>query len=112
MAKCQHTGCRANSMRDSQYCYWHNPDTAEQRRQASASGGKGRLKMACSDDTPLTIDDIKMTLSVSIRELQASNADVIGRNRGIGYLASILLTAIQSSDFENRLEALEKKMTT
>ena len=93
-------------------CYWHNPNTEKKRKESSRKGGKGRLKPSANVNTPMTIDDIKAVLSGSIRELQSSNADVVSRNRGIGYLASILLSAIQSSDFEQRLSELERRMTT
>lgn len=112
MAKCQHAGCSANATK-SGFCFWHDPAKAQERREACVKGGKGRLKQADSvDDTAMDINDIKRVLSGGIRELRASGQDVIGRNRAIGYLASILLSAIQQSDIEARLEALEKKIAS
>ena len=110
--KCSKDGCKANATA-SGFCYWHDPDKSQERRVACIKGGKGRLKPADSiDDTAMDINDIKCVLSGGIRELKASGQDVIGRNRAIGYLASILLSAIQQSDIEMRLEALEKKIAS
>lgn len=108
--KCQRTGCRANSLMNGKLCYFHAPEVLSERKQAQSAGGKARRRIAKADSVSMTMDDIRLSLSKAIRELENSNADLISRCRGIGYLSGVLVTTLQVSDFEARLVELEKNI--
>ena len=107
--KCKHPGCKSYALKSDPdgLCFWHSPATAEQRRQAGRRGGaRGKLER---DDSIETIQDVKRVLAETIRELRTVSTDVVSRGRCIGYLCSILLTAIKDSDIEQRISALEAR---
>jgi len=108
--KCKQEGCKAKVMKSSEFCYFHNPELADKRRESQISGGKGRLKLTRAKSKVMTMDDIKKTLSRAIRELENSNYDVVARSRAIGYLSGVLVTTLQVSDFEKRISELEKNL--
>jgi len=107
---CKHKGCKARVMKGSEYCFWHNPETAEARRQAGRRGGR-RGKVELQEVAIETIDDIKKVLVESLNELrQAGSESIIGKTRAVGYLCSILITAIEKQDLEERVRVLEEKL--
>jgi len=98
-------------MKESEYCFWHNPETAEARRQAGRRGGR-RGKVELQEVAIETIDDVKKVLVESLNELrQAGSESIIGKTRAVGYLCSILIEAIERSELEARVTALEQQIS-
>jgi len=50
-------------------------------------------------------------LAATIQEVKTSDTDIIIKARCIGYLAGVTLKAVEISDLEQRLTALEVKQT-
>lgn len=112
--KCKHTKpdaspCNADAMISSDYCFRHNPDTVEQRREASAKGGRKNGKVY----KKLPIISVKSTREVAellekvINELRSQQIELKSAN-SIGYLSGNLIKALEASDMESRLLAVEK----
>src|SRR5829696_6336937 len=100
--------CKAQAMRDSQWCYMHNPDLAEERRQNNSrggrTGGRGRSKASRSAIKELHSLLEDLTQQVIDGELDTSR----------GAVASQLVnTRIRLFEFERRLhetEELERRL--
>ena len=109
--KCEHTGCNAHAMKDDQHCYFHSqkPEIIKKREEARKRGGQ-RGKLAVEDDVE-TVEDVLKLLSDTLNELRSSPAEsVVSKSRAIGYLCSILLTALEKNDMEERLCKLEEML--
>jgi hypothetical protein len=93
-------------------CFWHNPETAEARRQAGRRGGR-RGKVELQEFAIDTIDDVKRVLVESLNELrQAGSESITAKSRAVGYLCSILIMAIERGDLELRVSKLENQLLT
>jgi hypothetical protein len=102
--------CQAWSCNGSEYCFWHDPDRLQDRAAARRRGGQarhGRSVIASGD--PVTIEslgDLVELVNRAINDvLLLENS--IARARALGYLAGVAITALQQSEIERRLAALE-----
>jgi hypothetical protein len=106
--KCTKPGCKAPALlKGSGLCFWHDPTMSDKRSKAGVKGGsRGKIPKADVD-----IDDIqgiKRLLVETINEVRNCNAEsMVQKGRAVGYLASILLVALEKSDIEARLARLE-----
>jgi hypothetical protein len=97
----------------SEYCYLHNPDVdQETKREAQARGGRGNAHRNVLAEAPPQINlssvaDVVTFLSRTINELRAGLIDTRVAN-GIGYLSGHLVKAMEVSELEKRVEALEQ----
>jgi hypothetical protein len=112
MSGCLVDGCKAPVLKNDEYCYFHSPNTKEQRQKSARRGGN--RKKINVDYVPIeTVEDIKRLIAETINELRASPTENrISKARAIGYLASVLIDAIEKSDLESRMSELEKLLTT
>ena len=104
--------CRARAMRDSEYCFFHDPATLERRRAARRAGGIERSKKAAvlpadAVDCPLeSVGHIVELLAQTINQVRKGTADPRVGN-SVGYLAGIMLKALDIGELEKRLAKLE-----
>jgi len=114
---CQHmkddgTPCQANALKDSDFCFFHDPDSADKRQAARRAGGVERSKRAAvlptdTPDLPLkTSADVVALLAQTINQVRRGDIDPRISN-AVGYLAGITLKAMEQSDLEGRLADLE-----
>jgi hypothetical protein len=109
------TRCKARCQPGKAYCFFHDPERAEARAEARSKGGKARSKPAAvlpgeTADTPLeSVDDVKALLGQTINQLRKGQLDPKVSN-GIGYLAGVLLKAIEGSDLARDVEALKQQL--
>ena len=102
--------CLAPVMTDSDYCYWHNPETASKRALAQKRGGQNRRAGKQSSHGRYSIkttDEVLRALEDALNDacgLENSHA----RARTIGYLCQIALKALEVSELENRIAVLEQ----
>lgn len=94
-------------MKGSEYCYFHNPDIVEERRESQANGGRRGRGLYQNIGDP-SLENLKTILWDTLGELRHSRADVISRSRAIASVSSVLITVIQESSLEKRIEALER----
>lgn len=105
--------CASAALIGSDYCFFHDPSTAEDRKIATRKGGHARYgqSLAVTDSSPMefySMEDVIDLLTLAINDtLLLGNSAT--RNRTLGYLAGVLVTVFQVSDVEQRLLALEAK---
>lgn len=100
--------CEANAMIDSKYCFTHNPDTKEQLHEAATKGGK-MPKRNKLDLPPVSIKntgDIVILIEDTINLVRSGEIPVNVAN-SLGYLGTVALKALEMSDLEKRIEAIE-----
>jgi hypothetical protein len=104
------TRCRANAMTGSEYCFFHDPATAEEREAARQAGGRVGKTTVLSPDTPdaplSSMADVVTLLGETINQLRRGEIDPRVAN-AVGYLSGTLLKALQQDDIEQRLADLE-----
>src|SRR5690349_10822888 len=115
--RCQHekadgVRCGGNALPGSAYCYQHDPDRADERREARSAGGRARSRpratLPC--DTPdarlETVADVIALLALTVNQVRRGELDVkVGSC--VGYLSNILVGALKLGPIEERLAALE-----
>jgi len=102
--------CRAAATPGSQYCFFHDPEREQERKEAQSSGGRhGRMK-TLPNDTPDTeignCTDVVRLISATINQVRRGELDPRVAN-AVGYLANVLIRAAEQSDIETRLAELE-----
>lgn len=104
--------CEAYAVSASFYCYFHDPNLAEEREAARIKGGNERSRKAAvlpvnTPDRPLeTADHIVDLLADTINRVRRGELDHRVSN-SIGCLASHLLKAQEHGQLERRLAKLE-----
>ena len=111
------TPCQAYAISGSHYCFHHDPAQASQRRQARRKGGRarhGRHVGPVGQAEPVTLDtmdDVATLLQQTINDtLKLENS--LQRARTIGYLAGLVLKALEMSTLEQRVAALEHTLAS
>ena len=109
--------CLANAMKDSKFCFTHNPKMKEQKLAAVIRGGKSSKKN-CNRLPAVPLNDPKdvvALLSRTINEARTGSIELRVANC-IGYLSGHLIKAIEISNLEERISKIEdnlnKKETT
>lgn len=104
--------CSAPPMRNSNFCFFHDPDKAQQRESARRAGGieRSRPIAVLSADTP----DVSLKNHAQVLELLP---DLVNRTlkgevdpkviHAVTALLNILMKALELSEVEKRLNALE-----
>jgi hypothetical protein len=115
--QCRHikTGqsrCQANARHGSDYCFFHDPDSAVDREAARRNGGRERSRRAAvlpadTPDMPLaSAADVTGLLAGTINQVRRGEIDPRISN-AIGYLTGIPLQAKERDELEQRLSRLE-----
>jgi len=104
------TRCKAAAIAGSRFCFFHDPDRAEERREAQSIGGRqGKIKTLPDDADDVRIEsgkDIVGLISATINQVRKGQIDPRVAN-AVGYLANVLLKAVEQGDVEERLADLE-----
>jgi hypothetical protein len=107
--------CEAPARPGRSYCAFHDPELAEQRADARRRGGQRRSQKAAvlssdAPDLPLqTVGDVTRLLADTINQCRRGQLDPRVGNC-LGYLASVMVRAIEGSETERRLAAIEEQM--
>ena len=103
--------CNAAAIPGSEFCFFHDPSKAEKRREAQAQGGRqNRTKTLES-----TVPDVKVEdcgdaialISETINQVRKGQIDPRVAN-SVGFLANILIKAVEQNKLETRIEQLEE----
>jgi hypothetical protein len=110
--KCKVKDCKANPLKDSAYCYQHDPAKAKERTAARKQGGKTRSAPKVLDET-YSLQTIPQVKDMLERVANASLRGEIDLNRArtAGYLASLILACLKDYDLEKRMDELEEKLS-
>ncbi len=114
--RCEHVKpsgerCKARAGAGSRFCYFHDPEKAAARTEARRRGARTRNRRAAvlSDADEVRIDgtaDVLVLLSETASQVRRGELDHRVANC-LGYLASVLLRALQQGELEERIAALE-----
>jgi len=100
--------CGGFAVIGSAYCFAHDPAQAEKRDDARRRGGEaGRIEPLGESSISLrSLGDVLGLVELTINDVRAGRVDVKVAN-AVGYLANVAMKAIEGSDLEARLEAIE-----
>lgn len=104
--------CELAARTGSRWCWWHDPATAADRAAARHRGGKARhgRDLAGGEAYELrTVADVVALLGVAVGDLLTLENSV-SRARAIASLATVAVRAIEVSEVEARLSALEARL--
>jgi hypothetical protein len=100
-------------MRDTEFCFTHNPETREARKEAVIKGGSSPKKNY-NPLPPLEIGntkDVVKLLGQTINEVRQGIIDLRVANC-VGYLAGHLIKALEVADLEDRVVSIEETLKT
>ena len=104
--------CMANTVNNSEYCFFHDPAMAQRRAQARKTGGYNRraLKKIPHNYRPVkSINDINLIMESTINDalaLETSQSQL----KMIGYLCQIALKGQELGSLEDRITSIEKRV--
>ena len=113
--KCQATNksgypCRAHALRGKKYCLTHDPESRNQMKAYARKGGQVKKK--------IQVQLAPIKFEGDVREILDLLADTINRVRSnhmpartantIGYLASVMIKALEVSQIDDRLKEVER----
>lgn len=102
--------CQAAALPGSGFCFFHDPAKAEERRAAQSFGGsRNRMKTldaAAPDVKVRDCRDVVELIGATINQVRKGELDPRVAN-AVGYLANVLIKAVEQSETERRLEELE-----
>jgi hypothetical protein len=102
------TTCQATALSTSTFCFFHAPEKAEARAEAQKKGGRQNRRPAEIPDVPLdSVTDVVKALATTFNDVRSGRLDPKTGNC-LALLSGQLLKALQTSELEERLEALEK----
>ena len=105
------TKCEANAIRDSEFCYFHNPDISdEEKREAQSNGGKTKALTLKEPLPPLALakpSDAVLLIADTISRVRAGTLDIRTANC-LGFLSDKLLKAFETSQLNDRMEIIER----
>ncbi len=108
----QNKPCTAHVREGSSFCFFHDPDVSqEEKRLAQSKGGQGNKRASALGDAlpPVAlreVEDVLTLLEMTANELRSGRIDTKLSN-GLGYLAGHAMKAMELSQLEKRIEALE-----
>jgi hypothetical protein len=102
--------CHANAVVGSQWCFFHDPASADDRIEASRRGGKKNRPATLPPDTPdftlATAQDASALIGRSINQLLRGEIDPKIAN-AVGYLVTVKIRAMDAATLQRRVAALE-----
>jgi hypothetical protein len=102
--------CNVAALPESDYCFFHDPTKAEERREAQSLGGRQNRMKTLETDAPdvkvETCQDVVKLLSETINQVRKGEIDPRVAN-SVGYLANVLIKAFEQGDIEKRLAEIE-----
>ncbi len=102
-------------MRESDYCFWHDPEHAQEAADARRLGGLRRRREktvsgAYDIEGLETVEQIRRVLEIALLDsLGLENS--IARSRALAYLAQVSVRLLEVGETEERLAALEQAIS-
>jgi len=104
--------CNANPISDSEFCFFHDPNSKERQKEAQISGGKAN-KVILKEALPvLTINesgDVITLLIDTISRVRSGEIDIRLAN-ALGVLSGQLIKAFEMCQISDRVEIVEQKI--
>jgi hypothetical protein len=104
--------CKAKAIKDSDYCFTHNPDTKIEKQMAVVKGGLNSKRvrlglMPLSIETP---HDINILLADTINRVRSGEMPPNIANT-IGYLSGVLIKSYDTTKINERLISLQEALS-
>ena len=103
--------CKANAMKESDFCYLHNPEIDEEEKHFSQSrGGKANKHILQVPLEPRQVknpSDVVSLLEETINKVRSGELDLKIANC-IGYLSGHITKALEIAEIEKRIEIIER----
>jgi len=103
------TKCEAHAIKDSEFCYFHNPDISdEEKREAQSNGGKTKALTLKEPLPALPLkmpDDAVLLVADTISRVRAGTLDIRTANC-LGFLADKLLKAFEIARLNDKVEMI------
>jgi hypothetical protein len=103
--------CEAAAMRESDFCFFHDPSKAAERHEAHAAGGRqNRMKTLEAGASDVEVSDsskLLELLSQTINQVRKGTIDPRVAN-SVGYLAGITAKVLNQNELEDRIAKLEE----
>ena len=107
--------CQAAALPGRDFCFFHDPSQADERREAQSLGGQqNRMKTLDASAPDVEIEDcqdVVRLISETINQVRKGQIDPRVAN-AVGYLANVLIRAVEQGDMEKRLDDLEAVVKT
>jgi len=101
--------CEAYAIKDSEFCYFHNPDISdEEKREAQSNGGKTKALTLKEPLPALPLkmpDDAVLLVADTISRVRAGTLDIRTANC-LGFLADKLLKAFEIARLNDKVEMI------
>jgi hypothetical protein len=108
--KLDRSHCQASALPGADFCFFHDPAKAEERRESQALGGRqNRIKTLGATGSDVKVEDcgdVVALLSQTINQVRKGMIDPRVAN-SVGYLANVLIKAFEQDELETRIERLE-----
>lgn len=102
--------CQAATMPGSEFCFFHDPTKATERRSAQSHGGSQNKVKTLPDAVPdvqvRDCEDVVKLLSETINQVRKGKIDPRVAN-AVGYLANVLIKAAEQGELEKRITEVE-----
>lgn len=119
--KCKQTlknneSCQAWAMKSSEYCFTHNPATAQEKHEAVKRGGSVKYERGLMPLEPIDFRDAKPILWLMadtinrVRRVQPDGMMDVKTANCIGQLSRVLLEAQKELSIVERIEQLEQQV--
>jgi hypothetical protein len=102
--------CEVNALADSEFCFFHDPSRAAERRSAQSLGGHGNRMKTLDPGTPdVKLQNSRDTVALLSQTINQVLKGIIDPRVGnsVGYLANILLRAFEENELWTRMAKLE-----
>jgi hypothetical protein len=102
--------CQVAALPGSEFCFFHDPARAAERWAAQAQGGRQNRAKTLDASTPdLKITDARGVVRLVSETINQVRKGAIDTRVGttVGYLAGVLVKALEQADLEQRIESLE-----
>lgn len=103
--------CGATALAGSEFCFFHDPSKAADRRAAQSLGGQGNRMRTLGEAAPdvklQDAGDVATFLCETMNQVRKGLIDPRIANT-LGYLANLLVKAIDQNDLEMRVAKLEE----
>lgn len=110
------TTCRATAQATSDYCFFHDPEKAVQRKEARKRGGKRNRQAAvqplpgAAEDLPLaSVADVVALLAQTVNQVRKGQMDAKTGNC-LAVLSGCLLRALEGNELAKQIEELRRRL--
>jgi hypothetical protein len=106
--------CKAPEIPGREWCFWHDPERSKARQKARRKGGLS-VHYGSGGGAPREVSLREVGDFLELLEIAAG--DVLGRKpslqraRALAYLATVGLRVLEAGSLEERVAALEQRLT-